>query len=198
MGGLPRILLVEDDEYVARAVVMCLRTYADVVVCPSVSTARTACVAAEGCILDVGLPDGDGLDVLRDIRARGLFYPVMVLTGFRDAGAANVAFDLRAYYCEKPVDRARLVRFITELRAPTLLKLALERWTGEYRLTESEVCVLELAATGYSYEQIAVCRGVTRETVKAQVRSLLAKTGDDTLLYSAIRVLRESMQGGRE
>lgn len=83
----PRVLVVDDEENIAYLVTSALRL-ADL----EVSTAATgeealaACAAArpDCVVLDVMLPDLDGFEVLRRLRARGVTTPVLFLTARTD------------------------------------------------------------------------------------------------------------------
>jgi DNA-binding response OmpR family regulator len=105
-----RVLLVEDDEGVASALAELLgQTGADVV---RVSRGADALHRVKGCelvLLDLGLPDMDGLDVLRTLR-RASAVPVIIMTA-RDSDGA-VVLGLRAGaddYLVKPVRKAVLL-----------------------------------------------------------------------------------------
>lgn len=81
------VLLIEDDDLVASGLVSGLEM--DSFVVDRVSSAGAAdsamaTVATDIVILDLGLPDGDGLELLQRWRARGITAPVLVLTA-RDA-----------------------------------------------------------------------------------------------------------------
>jgi DNA-binding response OmpR family regulator len=78
-----RVLLIEDDSMLARGIAAALsQTGYSVEVAP---TAKTALELARGAafnvgILDLGLPDRDGLDLLRDMRSGGVQFPVLILS----------------------------------------------------------------------------------------------------------------------
>jgi DNA-binding response OmpR family regulator len=107
-----RILIVEDDAALARGIVTSLRLSGYAVdheaggadVLPLLRQEAYAAV-----LLDIGLPDRSGFEVLRDIRRAGIPVPVLILTA-RSAVADRVAgLDLGADdYLAKPFDPAEL------------------------------------------------------------------------------------------
>jgi len=87
-----RILLVEDNFSLTEYVSECLAGEdhcVDVVGTVSEAEAAIYTIPYDVLILDLGLPDGDGLDFLKGIRAAGKHVPVLVLTG-RDKIDARV------------------------------------------------------------------------------------------------------------
>jgi len=92
-----RILIVDDEPEGRRAVVQALRREAaeidgieaDVLELDTIAGAREALRGEEfACVfLDHSLPDGTSLDLLMELRERGLTTPVVVLTGLRDEQA---------------------------------------------------------------------------------------------------------------
>jgi DNA-binding response OmpR family regulator len=88
-----RVLLVEDDGMIGESVRTALRQSGDAVDWVRSGAAADGTLATERfdlVLLDLGLPQRDGLDVLRALRARGDATPVIVLTA-RDALASRVA-----------------------------------------------------------------------------------------------------------
>ena len=80
---MKRILIVEDDRALGDGLCLALRGPAlELTLCRSLSAARSALEAGDFAlvILDVNLPDGSGLDLLRRLRAGGNQVPVVLLT----------------------------------------------------------------------------------------------------------------------
>jgi two-component system OmpR family response regulator/two-component system response regulator QseB len=88
-----RLLLIEDDRMIGEGLRQALRLEGLAVDWVYDAQAATATLASErfdAVLLDVGLPKGSGLDVLRGLRARGDATPVIVITA-RDALEDRVA-----------------------------------------------------------------------------------------------------------
>ncbi len=94
-----RVLIVDDEPAILRFLRMGLAAQGFVV--SEAETGRSALenVARAGTdlvVLDLGLPDMDGLDVIREIRARGSAVPVIVLSSRDDEASKVTALDLGA------------------------------------------------------------------------------------------------------
>lgn len=80
---MKRILIVEDDRALGDGLCLALKDpEAEIALCRTLSEARTV-LEAEGfdlVVLDVNLPGGSGLDLLRRLRERGVPVPVILLT----------------------------------------------------------------------------------------------------------------------
>ena len=127
-----RLLVVEDDPKLARVIARGLREHAYAV--DVTGDGRDAVTQAvvntyDAIILDVMLPGIDGIAVCRELRARGLRTPVLMLTA-RDAVADRIAgLDTGADdYLTKPFDFGELLaRLRALLRRPEVLQPALFR-----------------------------------------------------------------------
>ncbi len=102
-----RILLVEDDVPLSTAMGTALRDggyVVDIVASKREALASLETTTYDLAVLDIGLPDGTGFDVLRQMRQRGSAVPVLILTA-RDALDDKVhGLDLGADdYLVKPV-----------------------------------------------------------------------------------------------
>lgn len=189
-----RFLVVEDDDIAERAMRKILTPLGDMVHAPTVRDARRLLgeqAVLHGIFIDLGLPDGSGLDVLTHARHLHPLVPVMVLTGGLEPRAINAAFDHRADYVIKPVDKARITQFLTT-RGDFAQRLAqtVAVFQETYKLSAAEVDVLQRACAGQPREEIASARGSAMRTVKTHIVNLLGKTGDDSLYAVVGRVLR--------
>jgi DNA-binding NarL/FixJ family response regulator len=143
-------------------------------------------------VLDLGLPDGSGLDVLEQVRAVSPAMPVLVLTGQSEPRAINRACELGASYAVKPATTALLEAFIRS--ASSLVeRLAMEadRWQERYGLTGAEREVLLRSALGESRAKIAAARGSSVLTVKTQCDNIRKKSGDRSLHDAVGRLVRD-------
>ena len=115
---MAQLLVVEDDERIRSALIRALRERGHVV--SSAGTALTGLKQAvedrpDLVVLDLGLPDMDGLDVARAIRNQGLTTPVLVLTARADEVDLVVGLDAGADdYVTKPF---RLAELLARVRA---------------------------------------------------------------------------------
>lgn len=162
-----RILLLEDAEDVAEAIVASFARRGDAVDhADSVGLARD-CLAVQDCdvaILDIELPDGSGLDILSDLRTRRSLLPVLMLTargkvddrvGALDRGADDYLvkpFDLRelearvrALARRAGEDRAGTITLGNVIFDPAALTLAVEG--APVALTRREFSLLETLVT---------------------------------------------------
>ena len=123
-----RVLLVEDAPRLAQAVAEILRGecyLVDVASTRMQAETLTATGAYDMILLDIMLPDGSGIDVLRGLRAAGDATPVILLTA-RDAVADRVAgLDAGADdYLPKPFHASELLsRIRALLRRPRFLMM---------------------------------------------------------------------------
>ncbi|HEU0188012.1 MAG TPA: response regulator [Gallionellaceae bacterium] len=128
-----RILIVEDDKILGQSMArsLTLGGYATDLV-GGVAAAQHALAVEhfDALVLDLGLPDGDGYEVVRNVRQRGLALPVLILTA-RDAVEDRVqGLDLGADdYVVKPIAmaelQARLRALIRRSSGASVARLAL-------------------------------------------------------------------------
>jgi DNA-binding response OmpR family regulator len=127
-----RILIVEDDTGIAGGLEATLRSVGYAVdVCSTLAAAATALrvEAFDLVLLDLGLPDGDGIDWLRRLRQEGRTLPVLIMTA-RDALPDRVAgldqgaddYLVKPFEPEELLARMRVALRRSEGRASPLLQ----------------------------------------------------------------------------
>ena len=128
-----RLLLVEDDELLADAVVRGLSIAGFTVYHVARALHARAALGTEHfdlAILDIGLPDGDGLSLLQALRSAGCGTPVLMLTARFTLPDKVRAFELGADdFLMKPFEQAELVA-----RCRALLRRANQLPGGTVRL----------------------------------------------------------------
>src|SRR5689334_14718147 len=108
--------LVDDDEAIRRSASFMLRTsgYLVKTYASGVEFLGVAKDAVPGCVLlDVRMPEIDGLEVQAALKERGVLLPVVVMTGHGDINTAVEAMKLGAVdFIEKPFEKAVLLSAI--------------------------------------------------------------------------------------
>jgi DNA-binding response OmpR family regulator len=126
MNDLCQVLLVEDDPVIAKTLGMSLRYQGfELTVASSVQEALKQVTARSFSLimLDVGLPDGSGIDLCRTLRQRDENIPILMLTARSDEHSAIAGIDSGADdYIRKPYSlgelTARLNRLLTRVYKP--------------------------------------------------------------------------------
>ena len=198
-----RFLIAEDDEIVGRVMVRALSEHGDTELVTTMKDARAALQghSFSAVVVDVGLPDGCGLDLIAAARAHDPGVSALVVSGGVDERRLAEAHDLGASYLLKPVDTRQLGLFAVRMRARLeqrgeKIAAVVARWTAQYDLTPAEADILELAAHGAARAKLAQLRGVAPSTVKKQVQIVLTKTGDTSLEGAVSRLLRAIVDEG--
>jgi DNA-binding response OmpR family regulator len=179
--GVTMVLLVEDDLAIAHPLTRALQREGYRVHPVRTGGAAVAAFTELGSditlvILDLGLPDLDGLEVCRRIRSAGRDVPVLMLTARTDEADFVVGLDAGADdYVAKPFRIAELlarVRALQRRRIPALMDIGGVRVeTGSRRV---EVDGVEVALSNKEFELLRVMMSragqvVTREEILSEV-----------------------------
>jgi len=189
-----RVFLLDDHEVVRRGLGALVDSQDDMAVVGEAGTAAEALrrippTRPNVAVLDVRLPDGNGVEVCREIRARHAEVQCLMLTSFADdealfqsimAGAAG--YVLKEVKGTSLIDAIREVAAGRSLLDPAVTRQVLERIRqGEprderlERLTDQERRILELIAEGLTNRQIGERIHLAEKTVKNYVSNLLSK-----------------------
>jgi DNA-binding NarL/FixJ family response regulator len=207
-SGLVRVFLLDDHEIVRRGVRELLEAEADICVVGEASTAaeahvRVPALKPDVAVLDVRLPDGDGVTVCRDLRSSDPSLACLMLTSFADDDALFGAIMAGASgYVLKQIRGTDLVSAVRTvagggslLDARTTARM-LDRLRTDAasdplaHLTEQERRILDLIGEGLTNRQIGERMFLAEKTVKNYVSSLLAKLGLQRRTQAAILITR--------
>jgi DNA-binding NarL/FixJ family response regulator len=203
------VFLLDDHEIVRKGVRDLLEAEPDIVVVGEAGTAESAlaripALRPDVAVLDVRLPDGDGVSVCRDIRSKMPDVACLMLTSFGDddalfdaimAGAAG--YVLKQIRGTDLVGAVRTVASGQSLLDPQAASKVMARMRDRSRradplagLTEQERRILELIGEGLTNRQIGERMFLAEKTVKNYVSSLFAKLGMERRTQAAAYAAR--------
>ncbi|MEU0126465.1 MULTISPECIES: response regulator transcription factor [unclassified Streptomyces] len=209
-GGDPtRVFVLDDHEVVRCGLRDLLDSEPDLEVVGEAATARQAvargpALRPDVAVLDVRLPEGDGITVCRELRSRLPDLACLMLTSFDEedalldsimAGAAGYVLkeingtDLVAAVRtvatgQSMLDPATTAQLMRSLRSP-----APAPSEGDVRLsalTERERAVLDLIGEGLTNRQISERLYLSEKTVKNHISRLLSKLGVERRVQAAV------------
>jgi len=200
-----KVFLVDDHEIVRRGIADLLSDEPDLVIvgeAASVTEALTRVPAAnpDVAVLDIRLPDGNGIELCRELRSRLPALRCLMLTSFTDdealfdaimAGASG--FVLKQILGNDLVHAVRTVasgQSLLDARTTSALlnRIRRERGQGDpvRTLSDQERAVLELIGDGLTNREIAERMSLAEKTVKNYVSHLLAKLGMQRRTQAAV------------
>jgi DNA-binding NarL/FixJ family response regulator len=200
-----RVFLLDDHEIVREGLRALLESQSDFEVVGEAATAEEALarippLAPDVAVLDVRLPDGNGVTVCRDVRAAQPEIRCLMLTSFADdealfdaimAGASG--YVLKQIKGTDIVDAVRRVAAGESLLDPSATQRVLERIRNPPEederlasLTPQERKILGFITDGLTNRQIAEEMFLAEKTVKNYVSNLLAKLGMERRTQAAV------------
>jgi DNA-binding NarL/FixJ family response regulator len=193
------VLLVDDDELMRAGLRAVLSSDADIEVVGEAATGRAAVARVRALrpdlvLMDVRMPDLDGIAATREVLATSPDVKVVILTTFEDddyifgalsAGASG--FLLKRTTPEELLAAIHTVAAGDSLLSPSVTRIVLERLARQPApqvagsavadLTPREREVLGLVARGLSNGEIAAALVIEESTVKTHVKRILGKLG---------------------
>jgi DNA-binding NarL/FixJ family response regulator len=204
-----RVFVLDDHEVVRRGVKELLDAEPDMEVVGEAATAESAVgrvplLGVDVAVLDVRLPDGDGVEVCREIRSASPGTACLMLTGYGDDRAVLAAIMAGAAgYAMKHaqgMDVVESVRAVAEGRSAlgpeaaqrvmALLREKAETTDPLAALSSQEKRVLDLIGEGLTNREISERMFLSEKTVKNYVSALLTKLGMKRRSQAAALVAR--------
>ncbi|SOZ39448.1 response regulator [Cupriavidus neocaledonicus] len=202
MASTTRVLIVEDDPPALRRLVQAVDLHAaDAAVAGCASTVAEALAwlaqhEPDVLLCDLGLPDGSGIDVIRNARVRYPACDCMVVTVFGDDQHVLASIEAGAIgYLLKDETTDRIAASIGELRAggspmsPLIARQVVNRLRGAppeaaardaaapgaVVLSVRENEILDLISRGYTYAETARYLGLSVHTVQSHIKNIYGK-----------------------
>jgi DNA-binding NarL/FixJ family response regulator len=207
--GQITVFLLDDHEIVRRGVRDLLEAEPDIAVIGEAGTAESAlaripALKPDVAVLDVRLPDGDGVTVCREIRSKMPDVACLMLTSFGDDEALFDAIMAGASgYVLKQIRGTDLVGAVRTIAAgrslldPEAASRVMRRMREQAQrsdplagLTEQERRILELIGEGLTNRQIGERMFLAEKTVKNYVSALFAKLGMERRAQAAAYAAR--------
>jgi DNA-binding NarL/FixJ family response regulator len=211
-----RVFVLDDHEVVRRGLREMFEAEPDLCVVGEAATAADAVPEALRCepdvaVLDIRLPDGDGIRVCRDLLSELPGLSCLMLTSFADddalvasvlAGASG--YLLKQIHGNELVNAVRIVAAGGSLLDPQATSIVIDRLRGGDAedpfavLSAQERRVLELIAEGMTNRQIGDRMDLAEKTVKNYVSALLEKLGLERRTQAAVLVTQSRRPGSGE
>ena len=213
-----RVFLLDDHEVVRRGITDLLDAEPDITVVGDADTVQHALVRGPAlrpdvAVLDVRLPDGDGISVCRELRSQMPELACLMLTSFDEeealldaimAGASG--YVLKAIRGNELLNAVRDVAAGRSLLDPVATARVLERLRDGGRskdddrlahLTDQERRILDLIGEGLTNRVIGERLHLAEKTIKNYVSSLLSKLGMERRSQAAAYVARMQVEQER-
>ncbi len=199
-----RVMLVDDDERIQQALRLAIETHPELNLVGQAYTLKEAIAVVEELqpevvLVDLGLPDGSGLELIAHIHQHMPGCESMVLTVFGDESHVISSIEAGATgYLTKDTRTADILDRLKQLRAggspisPVIARRLLNRFRGvatpdqlptsktamnqEFTpLSEREQQVLEMVAKGFMQAEIADILGVSINTISTFIKRIYKK-----------------------
>lgn len=191
------IVIVEDDVQVRNSLAEIVRGASDLELLAVAEDFASGSKALHDhqpdiLLVDLGLPDGSGIDIIKQIADNGLSTEAIVISGFHDeyhvfkaleAGARG--YVLKHDLSQKILDGIHLLLNGGAPISPLIARLMLQRFSPDplaeeseplnEELTERQLKILKLVSQGYSSREIAKQLNISYYTVTTHIKNIYQK-----------------------
>lgn len=186
MSQAIRILLADDHPPLRAGLAAILNSQPDLQVVAEAGSGREVMdspEAADVYVLDLRMPDGDGIQTIKDLIARDPAAKVMVLTTYDNEEDIFRALEAGARgYLLKDTTREEIITAVRQIHGgdrylPQAVAARLADRLIRPSLTPRELDVLRLVSRGRTNKEMASAMFISEETVKTHMKSLFQKLG---------------------
>ena len=199
-----KVLTVDDHPLLREGIAAVLEGQPDLQLVGEATNGREAIDKFRACLpdvvlMDLQMPEMNGLDAIAAIRSEYPDARIVVLTTYKGDTQAIRAFKAGASgYLLKSMLRKELLETIRlvhagKKRIPPEIATEIAEHHSDDTLTQREIEVLQHVAAGAANKIVAGQLGISEETVKAHMRSILAKLSANDRTHAVMIALKRGM-----
>jgi len=199
-----KVLTVDDHPLLREGIAAVLEGQPDLQLVGEATNGREAIDKFRACLpdvvlMDLQMPEMNGLDAIAAIRGEYPDARIVVLTTYKGDMQAIRAFKagasgylLKSMLRKELLDTIRLVH-AGKKRIPPEIASEIAEHHSDDTLTQREIEVLQHVATGAANKMVAGHLGISEETVKAHMRSILAKLSANDRTHAVMIALKRGI-----
>lgn len=195
-----RILIADDQEIIRSAMEALLKSYPDLKIVGSAASGREALDrlrdldgAVDVALLDVDMPEMDGIRATREIHETWPNCAVLLLTSYPQFSNAGVQAGARGYLLKA----TNVDELIAAIHAVARGSMYLQSWNAkspeEPLLSDTERKILGLMAESATNQEIGQRSGYAESTVRAHVATIIRKLGANGREHAVLLAMRRGL-----
>jgi DNA-binding NarL/FixJ family response regulator len=198
------VLTVDDHEVLREGVATIVAAQPDMIVVGEAGNGVEAIeqfrkLRPDVTLIDLHMPDGSGMEIIKTIRSEFADARFVVLTNctgdvqaLRALRAGASGYLLKSMLRTELIDTIRAVH-AGQRRVPPDIAVQIAQYAPDGELTDREIDILRFVAEGFANKRIATELSISLETVKAHMKSILAKLRAEDRTHAVTIALRRGV-----